>query len=625
MPTVIDSLIVELGIDPKGVESGRKKAAADFLKARQEAEDEAKRIEEAGKRSARFFSQMQTAAIELFAVFTGGRSIKDFIQSIISTDVQVGLMSKTLDESTEQLSAWQNIMKLNGGTADDATSSIQSLVSQFQTFAITGDSTVIPYFRALGVQITDAHGRMRDMTALLLDLSKAFRGMDPARAAAFGRAMGLTQGMVNVLIQGPAAVQRMLDRQRQLGNVTAEDAKQALALARAWGEAAQAATTLGRNITTYLTPALVQFFHNAAGLFSGQVPTHTAEDFFTRLMFDPGSFFAPEPKPTARPKPTAEAAPVSSAVPPQGRALLQAIGSPESGGAYDVEYGGTKFSSFADHPNQPHRIVRGPNVGKVSTAAGRYQMTIETWREAQRALGLKDFSPESQDRAAWWVAQRDYRERTGRSLSADLSSGDRKLLAGIATTLARTWTSLPSGAEQTTSLEGFVAALAALSPVTPAAAAPLPTARAHAMTVAHATAPPRRAQPTAAPTTRSAAIPAPRISVTALERRGAPPALARQPAAAADRRVAPPAEGPRRATPAAPAPRTTFLAPLAHRAVTTIDRSQHASMVHTETHETHIGKIEVATKATDARGIAKDLGPAIKRNALATHANAGSQ
>lgn len=139
-------------------------------------------------------------------------------------------------------------------------------------------------------------------------------------------------------------------------------------------------------------------------------------------------------------------------VPPEGLALLDAIAGTESPG-YDVLYGGGKFSGYGDHPRQLVSIQSGPNAGLKSSAAGRYQFLQDTWDEAQQALGLPDFSPESQDEAAWWLAQRDYAAQTGRNLQSDLA--DSTALGGIAQALAGTWTSLPGGIEATTTGNRF--------------------------------------------------------------------------------------------------------------------------------------------------------------------------
>ncbi|MBM3382804.1 MAG: lysozyme [Betaproteobacteria bacterium] len=63
--------------------------------------------------------------------------------------------------------------------------------------------------------------------------------------------------------------------------------------------------------------------------------------------------------------------------------------------SYDYIFSYVKFYSFAGHPRR--LICSG---GYCSDAAGRYQFKSTTWDEVRRVVGLTDFSPESQDRAA---------------------------------------------------------------------------------------------------------------------------------------------------------------------------------------------------------------------------------
>ena len=143
--------------------------------------------------------------------------------------------------------------------------------------------------------------------------------------------------------------------------------------------------------------------------------------------------------------------PQAGAISPTQRAFLTAMRGGESGGRYNVMYGGGTFDDFADHPNKPQLITSGPNAGKYSTAAGADQFLYSTWQEAKKALDLKDFSPENQDRAAAWLAQRDYGARTGgRDLWSDIEAakGDTNALNRIGANLSQTWTSLPGGIER---------------------------------------------------------------------------------------------------------------------------------------------------------------------------------
>jgi lysozyme len=62
---------------------------------------------------------------------------------------------------------------------------------------------------------------------------------------------------------------------------------------------------------------------------------------------------------------------------------------------YRKLYGGKLFNDLSKHPNIPTT-----KWGITSTAAGAYQILSKTWNELQAKLGLPDFGPLSQDKAA---------------------------------------------------------------------------------------------------------------------------------------------------------------------------------------------------------------------------------
>jgi muramidase (phage lysozyme) len=87
------------------------------------------------------------------------------------------------------------------------------------------------------------------------------------------------------------------------------------------------------------------------------------------------------------------------------RAMLDAIAFAE--GTRDQPNNGYKtlfgFGQFNDYSKHPDTVVR--SGGYASAAAGRYQFMPGTFNRLAKKLGLKDFSPESQDRAAIELAR----------------------------------------------------------------------------------------------------------------------------------------------------------------------------------------------------------------------------
>lgn len=146
---------------------------------------------------------------------------------------------------------------------------------------------------------------------------------------------------------------------------------------------------------------------------------------------------------------------VNAALPPEARGLLDTIAKTESAGRYNVRYGGAQdktFQDFGDHPRIAEPITSGPDVGKTSSAAGRYQFIAPTWDAEAKKLGLKDFSPANQDAAAWDLAQTEYKAKTGKDLLTALRSGNA---SDVLPALSGQWSSLPGGRQPAKQFNGF--------------------------------------------------------------------------------------------------------------------------------------------------------------------------
>lgn len=101
---------------------------------------------------------------------------------------------------------------------------------------------------------------------------------------------------------------------------------------------------------------------------------------------------------------------------------------------YNSQYGGGTIDNYDKHPNE--KITKW---GKTSTAAGAYQFLSSTWESHSNKLGLTDFSPGSQDKAAMYEIGM-VKGATDKIKSGQYTSA-LKALSGK-------WTSLPGGIHQ---------------------------------------------------------------------------------------------------------------------------------------------------------------------------------
>lgn len=252
MPGIIDSFVVALGWDTSEYDAGRRRVDNDQKKVREDSLRNAKEIENQARKVSQALDLVRREALRMLTVFTAGAGLQEFLSSTIKADAQVGRLAKQIGTSTEELSAWQGVLKRNGGTAEDATSALQGLTRAFEEIQLTGNSDKIPYLQTLGISLRD----LKEPSKVLLDLADRFSRMDPRRAEALGRGLGLSPAVISTLLQGRQAVARMLEEQRRLGVVTERDALAAQRLQDAFESLKAGQERLGRSLLVTLAPTI---------------------------------------------------------------------------------------------------------------------------------------------------------------------------------------------------------------------------------------------------------------------------------------------------------------------------------------------------------------------------------
>lgn len=257
MATVIDALVVTLGLDPKGVQKGGKEATTAFGKVTQGATKMGKYVSAGVDTAADSFRSLQRNALAFFAVLTAGKTLKAFISDTTSSNVAAGNLARNLGTSVQSLTTWQKATQAMGGTAEDVSSSMGALVSQFQT--IEGRRNLGLVFGQLHVNLNDANGQLRSMNELIPDLAASAQQLGPQLFSALGGQAGFSQGFINLLEQGPEKV-RALYQSLQKYAPTERDTKASAQLYEDWTKLTAQSEAFGRSIMTDLSPEVHKLF-----------------------------------------------------------------------------------------------------------------------------------------------------------------------------------------------------------------------------------------------------------------------------------------------------------------------------------------------------------------------------
>lgn len=253
MATVLDALVVTLGLDPRKFTEGQKTALEAFKKTQEQSTRTAKEMEERGKQAAQFFSKVRNEVIALGAALLGAAGLEQFISRMTRADAATGRMAKNLGVSVRDLSEWQHAAERMGGSAEATSGSIKGLVTEFQRMSLTGDSEILRPLALAGVDMARFVDQATPATEKLLLLSDAFHKLPRQRALFLGAQIGLDEGTMNVLL-GDA--RKLLEIERQHGVTTEKDAAAAIKLANAWHDLSRTFTDAGEKMLTALTPAL---------------------------------------------------------------------------------------------------------------------------------------------------------------------------------------------------------------------------------------------------------------------------------------------------------------------------------------------------------------------------------
>ena len=263
MATIIDSLLVKLGLDSSEFNAGKNKVDKGLKDTGAEADNTGVKLKKSGKDGAEGFENVAKSAAKFLAIIGGTMAVKRFAQDMIESSAALDRFAKNLGSNVETVTAWGNAAEVAGGSASGLQNTM-SMLSKAQTqLMLTGESNLIPYLSALGVSMADVTtGKARPLNDMLMDIGQSLLARTPDRQTAFnmGQMMGIDADTLNLILRERKEVAALLKQQEEYAAAMRKFAPDASKLNRLMVEGKQAFSLIGLELLQRAVPAIEKTF-----------------------------------------------------------------------------------------------------------------------------------------------------------------------------------------------------------------------------------------------------------------------------------------------------------------------------------------------------------------------------
>lgn len=282
--TVIDALLVTLGLDTSDFRKGQKDVSDDLKKQREDAKKTAKEMAEQGKKAASFFSSIKTELLALTGVTVTAGGLMSLVKNTTSSLMDLSIQSKALGMTARELDGF-------GKAAESAGSSFERITAALQGFQAAKQGSLF------GDTSSPIFSGMRMLTALTGDTFDVYSKDAKSLARSYleslrkvkdpniRRQIGAMGGFDDATIQRNQEGRFLpdVDRLTKSSGITDASTKGAKEFTAAWAELGQNLDTVKNQIYEGLIPTIRDLNGLLKEWSSGNVKSYS---FFKELKRD---------------------------------------------------------------------------------------------------------------------------------------------------------------------------------------------------------------------------------------------------------------------------------------------------------------------------------------------------
>ena len=257
MATIIDALIMTLGLDDSDYHKTSQKVKKENQSFTEEQKKQLDKIEKQAKQALSAISNVQKGILGLFTAVAGATGVGQFLTQVNQAEAALGRLSSHTGQSTEELHKWSNMAAIVGGSAEDMQAGVSNLQQQLTDLKYKGEmGSTVTFLAQMGVAVADTNGEMRKQSDIMLDLSDRAKNMKKEDFYNLASSSGMTDSQIDLIMKGRTELEKMMIAQEENALVTKEQAEEARKLQAEWEMMKQSMFSAGVRILHDLMPII---------------------------------------------------------------------------------------------------------------------------------------------------------------------------------------------------------------------------------------------------------------------------------------------------------------------------------------------------------------------------------
>ena len=229
MATVIDSLLITLGLDTSKFNDAQKKAVESLRKTDEQAKKTNDNLQRNTKQTTEGFEKAKDAMVSFGTAALSVGAIVNFASKLQNTNMELYNSSKITGKSAVELQSWGNAVEAAGGKTETFINSIKSIQERLASIPITSDTGLFKFLGPLSSVSGDTGVDVEKHTVNIQKLATAIKKFSEVRGVAeaktIAQGLGFTEQDFIAMLQGGDALSKLEKHYEEVNKSIEENAE----------------------------------------------------------------------------------------------------------------------------------------------------------------------------------------------------------------------------------------------------------------------------------------------------------------------------------------------------------------------------------------------------------------